>query len=338
MAAASPILIEVTRGDLVESRHLGSAVAVDAQGRAAAAWGDPDLVVYGRSAIKPLQALPLVESGAAERFGLGDAELALACGSHGGEPAHVSLGEAWLDRLGLSPAALECGAHPPLHEPSAQALLRAGQAPGAVHNNCSGKHTGMLTHAVHLGEPTRGYIAPDHPVQQRVRAALEAMTGLNLSVAVRGIDGCGLPQYGLPLRALARAMANLADPSGLPAERRAAVLRLRAAMIAQPFHLAGTGRFCTDMIQATAGRTLVKSGAEGVYVGILPTQGLGVALKIHDGAARARPVALGAILRHLGALDEAAWATLALHVAPTLRNHAGTPVGLVRPGPGWLEA
>ena len=211
--SAPPILIEVTRGDLVESRHAGSAIVVDAAGKVVAAWGDPERPVFGRSAIKPLQALPLVESGAAEHFALGDAELCIACGSHGGEPEHTRLVEAWLSRLGLSPAALECGCQLPLHEPSAHALLRAGVAPGPQHNNCSGKHTGMLTHTVHRGEPTPGYIRPEHPSQQRVRAALEAMTGLNLATAPRGIDGCGLPQYGMPLRAMAHAMA-LFEQSG----------------------------------------------------------------------------------------------------------------------------
>jgi L-asparaginase II len=338
VALAPPILVEVTRGDMVESRHTGSAAVVDAAGSLVAGWGDPEQVVYARSAIKPLQALPLLESGAADRFALGDAELCMACASHGGEPSHVSLVQAWLARIGLSEADLECGSHAPLYDPAARALLQAGQAPGAACNNCSGKHTGMLTHTVHLGEPTRGYIHPGHPAQLRVRSALEAMTGLNLSMAPRGIDGCGLPQYGMPLRALAHAMARFADPARLPAERRAAVERLRAAIAAQPFYLAGTGRFCTDLIQATAGRTLVKTGAEGVYVAILPGQGLGVALKIHDGGSRARPVALGAILRRLGALDDAAWAALAAHVSPVLRNHAGTEVGALRVGPGWLDA
>jgi L-asparaginase II len=335
---AAPILIEATRGDLVESRHTGSAIAVDVQGKVVAAWGDPEQPVFGRSAIKPLQALPLVESGAAERFGLGDAELSIACGSHGGEPEHVRVVEAWLTRLGRSAADLECGSHLPVYEPAAHALLRAAQAPGNAHNNCSGKHTGMLSHVVHLGEPTRGYIRPDHPAQLRVRAALEGMTGLNLSMAPRGIDGCGLPQYGMPLRAMAHAMARFADPAQLPAERRAAVLRIRAAIAAAPFYLAGTGRFCTDLIQATQGRVLIKTGAEGVYVAILPEQGLGVAMKIDDGGARPRAVAFGAILRRLGALDDDAWAALQSHVAPLLHNHAGTRVGAVRVGPGWLDA
>ena len=338
MVPAPPILIEVTRGDMVESRHIGSAVAVDANGGVVAAWGDPEQVVYARSAIKPLQALPLVESGAADRYGVSPAELCNACGSHGGEPAHVQLVQAWLARIGLSPDELECGSHLPSYTPAAHALLRAGEAPGNAHNNCSGKHTGMLTHTVHLGEPPRGDILAHHPAQLRVRAALEGMTGLNLSMAPRGIDGCGLPQYGMPLRALAHGMARMADPAHLPAERKAAVERIRSAIAAEPFYIAGTGRFCTELIQAAGGRTLIKTGAEGVYIAILPEQGLGVAVKIHDGTPRALPVALGAILRRLGALDDAAWAALSHHVTPVLRNHAGTEVGAVRVGAGWLDA
>jgi L-asparaginase II len=335
---ASRIRIEVTRGDLVESVHTGSGIAVDAAGRTVAAWGDPDAAVFGRSAIKPLQALPLVETGAAERWGLSDAELCIACASHNGEPEHARLVQGWLERMGLSVADLECGAHPPYYEPAARTLLLAGTAPDASHNNCSGKHTGMLSHVVHRGEPTRGYIQPDHPAQVRVRAALDAMTGLDLSRAPRGIDGCGLPQYAMSLRAMALGMARFADPARLPAERRAAVLRLRAAIVADPFYLAGTGRFCTDLIRATGGKVLIKTGAEGVYAAILPEQGLGVTLKFDDGGARPRPVAFGAILRHLGALDDIAWSALQAHVAPVLRNHAGTEVGAVRVGPGWLDA
>ncbi len=336
--SAPPILVEVTRGNLVESRHSGFAVATDAQGRVVAAWGDVEQPVYGRSAIKPLQALPLVESGAAERYGLGDAELCNACGSHGGEPEHERLVTAWLTRIGLSPADLECGSHLPSYEPAAHALLRAGGRANNAHNNCSGKHTGMLTHTVHRGDPAQGYIQPDHPTQRHVRAVLEAMTGLDLSRAPFGIDGCGLPQYAMPLRAMAQAMARYADPERLPAERKAAVLRIRAAIAAAPFYIAGTGRFCTELIQAAAGRVLVKTGAEGVYIAILPELGLGVAMKIADGASRATAVAFGAILRHLGALDDATWDAVSHHVSPILRNRAGREVGAVRVGPGWLDA
>lgn len=329
-----PLVVEVARGALVESRHVVHAVVSDAAGAIVAAWGDTAGWVYARSAIKPLQAVPLVESGAADAFGLSDAELALACASHNGEPAHVAAVEAWLARIGLSPADLACGTHLPIHEPSAHALLRAGTAPGPQHNNCSGKHTGVLTTAVHLGEPTGGYIRPKHPAQQRIVAVLEAFTGIALCDAPRGVDGCGFPQLGLPLAALATGMARLADPGALRPERRAAVARINAAVAAEPFMIAGTGRFCTAVVEATRGRVLAKAGAEGVYTAWWPDAGLGVALKVADGAARPRNLALAAMLRHLGALDEAAWQALLPAMGTVVRNHAGDAVGELRVAAG----
>ncbi|HLJ19996.1 MAG TPA: asparaginase, partial [Stellaceae bacterium] len=243
--SSNPVLVETTRGEMVESRHTGAAAVVDAAGRIVRSWGDIDAPVFARSAIKPLQALPLVETGAAERFGLGPVELALACASHRGEPIHVETVKRWLARADLGPQDLECGAHAPGNAAAAEALIRAGEAPSAVHNNCSGKHSGFLTTARHRGEPTRGYIGPDHPVQVRVRAVLEEMSGLDLSRAPRGTDGCGIPVIGISLRGMARAMARLADPKGLPAERAAASTRILDAMAAAPLMVSGTGTFNT---------------------------------------------------------------------------------------------
>lgn len=330
-SADDPVLVEAWRGALVESRHRGAAVVVDAQGRVVAAWGDIERSVYGRSAIKPLQALPLVESGAADRYGLGERALALACASHHGEPMHVAAVAAWLDRLGLGPADLECGAHLPADMAAAHALIRAGEQPSPLHNNCSGKHAGFLTTARHYGEPTRGYIGPDHPVQRRVLRALEGMTGLELSRAPRGVDGCGIPVIGIPLRALAQAWARLADIKGLPAERAAAARRLLDAMAAEPLMVDGTGGF-TAMVMAAAGHAVrLKPGAEGMFCAALPMHGLGVALKIADGAGRASEVAMGAILAGLGVFDEAQRARLAARLRPVIRNVAGRVVGELRP-------
>jgi L-asparaginase II len=326
-----PVLVEVTRGAAVESRHRGSAAVVDTAGRVALAWGDIAAPVYARSALKPLQALPLVETGAADAFGLGARELALACASHHGEPAHVDTVAAWLARLGLGVQDLECGAHPPLDPAAAKALIEHGIAPSALHNNCSGKHAGFLTAARHLGEPTRGYIAAEHPAQQRVLAVVEAMTGCDLSQAPRGIDGCGIPVIGMPLAGLARAMARMGDPRDLPPARAAAATRLLDAMAAEPLMVSGTTGFATALLRVAGDRVRAKPGAEGVYAAALPTLGLGLALKIEDGAGRAAEVALAAILTRLGVLDAAARAALAGRAEPPVRNVAGRIVGAIHP-------
>ena len=328
---ANPLVVEVTRGDMVESRHRAAVAVADADGKVVQAWGDVASPVYARSAIKPLQALPLIESGAADRYGLGAAEIALACASHSGEPRHVKTVVAWLERMALGVDDLECGSHLPHHAPSAAALLAAGAAPTPAHNNCSGKHAGFLATARHLGEPTRGYIRFDHPVQQRVLSVLEQMTGLDLGRAPRGIDGCGIPVIGLPLGNMAMAMARLADPGRLPPARAAASRRVLAAMAAEPHLVAGTGRFCTAVIAATGGTVLVKTGAEGVYVAILPTLGLGVALKVDDGAGRAAEVAMGQVLVHLRLLSAEQAAALVATLTPPVVNRAGTETGRVRP-------
>lgn len=316
---------------MVESRHRGAAAVIDAASRVVQAWGDIESPVFARSAIKPLQALPLMETGAADRYGLGDTEIALACASHRGEPVHVEAVRHWLERVGLGTQDLECGSHLPYNEAAAQALIRAGEKPSALHSNCSGKHSGFLTTARHRGEPTRGYIAPDHPVQRRVLAALEDMSGLDLSRAQRGTDGCGIPVIGISLRGMARAMARLGDPKGLPAERAAAGKRILDAMAAAPLMVSGTGGFAT-LAMTAAGRTVrVKPGAEGVYCATLPTLGYGVALKIDDGGPRASEVAIGAILERLGVLDAAARESLAPQLHPRIKNIAGLEVGAIRP-------
>ncbi len=323
------LTVEIVRGDMVESRHRVAACAVDAAGRIAFEAGDEGALVYPRSAIKPLQAIPLVETGAADAAGVTEAELALACASHGGEARHVALVAAWLARIGLSETDLECGGHPPSDPAAALALARAGEAPSQLHNNCSGKHAGFLTVARHLAAPTRGYIQPGHPSQRAALGTVFEMAGIPQEGAPRGIDGCGIPIAALPLAALARAFARFADPAGLAPDRRAAILRIRKAMTAEPFLVAGTGRFTTRLIQATKGAVLAKEGAEGVYVAAIPAAGLGVALKVADGAGRAASVALGEVLRRLGVLADAEEA-LADALAPAVRNVAGRVVGAIR--------
>ena len=321
--SATPVAVEVTRGGIVESRHRVAAAVAEPGGRVTARVGDAEVAIFPRSSVKPIQAVALIETGAADGFGLGAAELALACASHGGEPAHVDRVRAWLARLGLDETALACGAHPPTHKASARALRAAGGAPSAVHNNCSGKHTAMLATAVHMGEPTAGYLDPAHPVQRRIRAVFEALTGTSL--AEPGVDGCGVPNWPMSTATLALAMANLIE--------RPAATRLFAAMRAHPHLVAGTGRLDTALMTARPD-IVAKGGAEGVHVAVLPERRLAVAVKAEDGAGRAADVALLAMLEHLvgGIVDDARLAPFA-H-AP-VRNVAGRVVGEIRPAPGW---
>jgi len=331
----SPILVEVWRGTLAESAHRGAYVVVDADGSVVEAKGDPARAVFARSAIKPLQALPLVESGAAEAFGVRDDELALACASHSGEPFHVAAVTAWLGRVGLSVADLECGAHAPYHASSVKQLHAAGQEPTAAHNNCSGKHTGVLTTCRHLKDPTRGYINAEHAAQQLITRVLEEMCGVTLGKAPRGIDGCGFPQIAIPLRALAQGIARLGAPDRLSRDRAGACRRIATAMMTHPAMVSGTGRFCTRAMETARGKAVVKTGAEGVYMAAIPAKGYGIALKVDDGATRAAEVMMAALLiRHAG-LDAAQIAALEALQRPILTNVAGRTVGELRPAPSF---
>lgn len=334
MEAKNPLMIDVTRGAMVESCHRGHAVVVDGNGHVLHAWGDVEKVVYPRSAIKPLQALALVETGAADVFGLSDKELALAAASHGATPEHTDLAARWLERIGLGPEALECGGHEPMDEAAANEMIRKGVSPGPIHNNCSGKHIGFLTTARHLGEPVAGYTGPDHPVQQRMVSILAEMGGCDLSQAPTGTDGCGIPVYGMPLLAMATAFARMAAPGGLPPERQAATKRIIAAMTAHPRLVAGPGRFDTIVMEAV-GTLVVKTGAEGMYGGILPGLDMGIALKIEDGAKRAAEVAMAAILKFLGVIDDPAEKVLAAYFDASVTNAKGVAVGSIRMADGW---
>jgi L-asparaginase II len=327
---SNPILVEVLRGALVESSHRGAVAVADVDGVLVWTRGDVTRPVYPRSAVKPLQALPLVETGAAERYGLGEDELALACASHSGEPAHVAGVERMLAKAGLDAAALRCGVHWPLSQAAAHALARSGAAT-ALHNNCSGKHAGFLCVACALGVAHEGYAAPEHPVQREVHAVLESLTGAALPPERCAVDGCSVPTWAVPLANLARAFARFGTGRGMTRERAKAAARLRAACAANPWHLAGTGRFCTGMMQRFGARVFVKTGAEGVYCGALPEQGLGIAIKCDDGAGRAAEVAMAAMIARFLALDAANRAALESFLRPTLRNWNGIPVGALRP-------
>jgi L-asparaginase II len=314
----NPVLVELRRGGAVESAHRGALAVVDADGALRCALGDIDRPIFPRSAVKALQALPLVASGAAERYGLVDEELALACASHNGEPEHVRVAASMLAKAGLDEAVLECGTHWPLLDTAQRALAARGESPCALHNNCSGKHAGFvcLGGMLTVGEPRRwltDYVRHEHALMREVTHALVCVTGQDLERAPRGIDGCSIPTYGIALGALARGFARFGSGIGLAPELGAAARRLRAAVAHAPFMVAGSGRFDTRVMQLLGPRAFVKVGAEGVYCAALPELGFGVALKIDDGnTARAAEVVMAAVIEAL--------LTLSDDVARTLRS------------------
>jgi L-asparaginase II len=325
-----PVLIEVLRGNLVESRHRGAVAVADADGATLVALGDVAAPIFPRSAVKALQALPLVESGAAGRYGLGDEELALACASHSGEPAHVAGVERMLAKASLTPSALSCGSHWPLSQAAAIALARTG-APSALHNNCSGKHAGFLCLACSLGVDHADYWRPGHPVQREVRAVLEGLSGATLTAESCAIDGCSVPTWAIPLHNLALAFARFDTGHGLAPERAKAAARLRQACAKKPWYVAGTGRFCTDLMQLFGERVYLKTGAEGVCCGALPERGLGIAIKCDDGAGRAAEAIMAGLVGRLIPLTFAEREALAGFSHPVLRNWNGIEVGAIRP-------
>ena len=326
---SNPVVVEVLRGGLVESCHRGAVAVVDAKGKALFTVGDVTRPIFPRSAVKPLQALPLVETGAADRYALRDTELALACASHSSEPAHVEGVATMLTKIGLDPSALACGTHWPNSQAAAFALARTG-APSALHNNCSGKHVGFLCIAGAMGVDHVGYWRPDHAVQREVRAVLEDLTGVALSQDRCAVDGCSVPTWAAPLESLARAFAKFGSGHSLGSARARAAARLRAACAQNPWYVAGTGRFCTEVMQLLGARALAKTGAEGVFCGALPELGLGIAIKCDDGAGRAAEVIMAALLARFLRLNDQERAVLARLAAPTLRNWNGIEVGALR--------
>jgi L-asparaginase II len=318
---SNPVAVEVTRGGRVESRHRGAGVAVDSDGGVVFAFGEVERPVFPRSAVKPIQALPLIESGAADRYGLSEQELALACASHSGEPAHVALAAGLLAKAGLDERALACGAHWPLSAAAGRALAREGVEPSALHNNCSGKHAGFLCVACAAGLPVAGYETAQHGVQREVKAALEQVCGERLGEP--GIDGCSIPAYAISLRGLASGFARMATGRGLAPARAAAARRLMAAMAAHPWLVAGTGRFDAQAMTALGGRVVTKTGAEGVFCAAIPELGLGLAVKADDGAGRAAEAMIAALIARFVETPEG-------FVRVVLRNWRGTEVGEVR--------
>ncbi len=333
-------LVEVTRGEIVESIHFGAFIVVDSHGKVLASEGNPSLMTYPRSAMKPFQALPFIERGGAAAFSLTDQEVAILCASHSGTDLHKSVLEGMHAKIGLSEDDLACGVHWPGDSATRDAMKRAGQEPTPFRHNCSGKHTGMLAHAVLRGLDKEGYLDPGHPVQVTIRETLAEMVGMAPDEMPLGRDGCSAPVYGIPLQHMAQGVAKLADPVGLAEGRAAACRAITAAMRAHPVMVAGPGKFDTDLMTAAKGKLFCKGGAEGYQIiGVLPgvvsedAPGLGIAIKISDGddGGRARESVSLTLLEALGVLDEAELAALADYGNQPVKNWRGFEVGEVRP-------
>ena len=334
----NPVLADVSRGGSVESAHRGALAVFDADGACVLALGDIDRPVFPRSAVKGIQALALMESGAADRFDLTQGEIALACSSHSGEPAHAETAAHMLKKAGRTLACLECGTHWPMNEAAAHALARSGREPSALHNNCSGKHAGFVCAAVAMAEDPQGYVGADHPLQREVTAALETVFELDLSGAPRGIDGCAIPTFAMPLKAMATGFARFGAGVGFQPARGKAIRRIRQACAAEPFMVAGSGRFDTRIMTALRERAFTKTGAEGVYCAALPELGLGIALKIDDGATRASEAAMASLIAKYLPLGAAESAVIAVAMDAPIHNRNGAIVGHVRPAEGLRRA
>ncbi len=319
------VIAEVWRGGIVESRHAGAFVVADADGMVVMSGGDAARPTFARSSVKALQALPLVAGGAAERFGLGGEALALACASHVGTPAHTAVAAGMLASAGCDARCLECGTQWPSSQSASRALSAAGVGPGALHNNCSGKHAGFICTSVAAGQDPAGYVDPEHPVMRGVTAALGVVTGVDLDAVARGVDGCSIPTFAVPLQALAAGFARFGSGRHLPAEFVAASHVLREAVAANPVMIAGEDCFDTVLTAAFGTKLFIKSGAEGVCCGALPELGLGFAIKAEDGSMRAVEAGCASLLRRLlgphAVLDGLA--------SPVLRNWNGIAVGSV---------
>lgn len=326
MTTVNPVLVEVVRGDVVESRHRGAYAIVDKTGKVIASAGDITTPIYPRSAIKALQALPLVESGAAEHFNLSDAEIALACSSHNGEQDHVDGARAVLEKAGGSETELACGTQWPRDD---YKLLLSGEQPTDLHNNCSGKHAGMLAYAHHMGFDPKDYWKIDHRVQQAVAKIISQVCDYDLSKTDWGFDGCSLPNWTMPLENLALGFSRLASGNSLSPARKAAAAKIITAIRTHPFMVAGTNRFCTKLMQSVP-RAFVKTGAEGVFCACIPHAGIGIALKCDDGTPRASEPAIAAVLAGLDVWNAKERETLKEFSQITITNRRNIKTGQIR--------
>jgi L-asparaginase II len=322
------LLVNVWRGELVESRHFGNVVVADRDGRVLYALGDPKTVTYWRSSAKPFQAIPLIERGGIEKYGLTDQEIAMMCASHGGEEAHVQVISALLVKAGFPPQALQCGVGIPSHLKSAENILISQKTYTVLHHNCSGKHAGMLALAGLLGVGTENYFLADHPVQQVMLNAVSDCTEVPVNNMMLGIDGCGVPVYGLPLINMALAYAKLAKPEGcVEAQRAEAMRRICQAMTGEPYYVAGTDRLDTDLMRITRGRIVAKVGAEAVYGLGIVNEGVGIAVKIADGNQRGVGPVIISVLKKLGWLTTQELERLQKYWSPPLYNSRREIIG-----------
>lgn len=332
----NPVLVDVIRGGAVESCHRGSVIAINAEGRTVLSLGDTDAMVFPRSSLKPLQVLPLVESGAVDRFSMTEQELALACASHNGEDMHLEVLLPWMKRVGLSPSQLECGPSLPLDKNTAENTLRNGGSASRELHNCSGKHAGMLTMAAYLDEPLKGYSEYHHATQQGWMTLLSELSGVNIFDMPWDKDGCGLPAIALPLSAFAKSFVAFTRADKTGDKRQIATARVVSAMRSHPQLVAGFNRCCTASMRG-CDDLMVKVGAEGVFIAVAIKAGIVIALKSDDGANRGAEVMLGAALRHLGLLSAHQYEALTPWYKPDIKNSQQAVVGSVQPSKLWAD-
>jgi L-asparaginase II len=324
-------IVVAKRGEHIESRHTGSIAVVDEKGNLLYGVGDVQRLTFSRSSLKPVQAIPLIQSGAAERYLFNEKEIAVCCASHNGEEQHTQVVESILFRLGLGAEHLQCGTHPPYSHESYAALLKRGGEPTPLHNNCSGKHAGMLALALHLQSDAALYHHADHPVQRKVAEAVSELSGVAAEELETAIDGCGVPTFALPLDKLAYLYARLSNPASLGHSTRQAVKRITQAMVRYPEMVSGTNEFCTDVMRTCGGKVLAKGGAEGVYCLGLLDRGIGIAIKVEDGAPRAAYPTAAEALRQLGVLTPQEEEMLRAYRLPAITNRRGETVGRLEP-------
>ncbi len=324
-------LVHVYRGQYVESIHYGSVVLVNAQGEVVKSVGDPELKTFIRSSAKPIQALPIIFSGAAEKFSLTSREIAIMCASHSGEDVHVETVRSILHKIGVSEDKLDCGIHLPYHKPSADKLLKAGITPTPIYCNCSGKHSAMLTLCVYYGWDLENYTDINHPLQQLMLDVVSDVTEVPREDIWLGIDGCGVPVFGLPLRNMALGFAKLSQPETLSEKYQEAARFITQAMYSHPLLIGGTDRICTDLMEVMQGKVFAKAGAEAVYCVGFVGQGLGLAVKIADGNSRGRSVVVLKAMEDLGLITAEELAKLEKHRYPVVKNHHQTEIGVIKP-------
>ena len=327
----SELLIAVKRGQLIESIHRGDIAIVNAKGEVISSVGDIEKVIFARSSMKPLQTIPIIETGTADHYQFDDGDLALACASHNGEKQHTERAASILSRLDLDVTHLKCGIHPPRQQEAHEDLIRSGGVSTAIHNNCSGKHSGMLATAKHMNENVDDYYKIDHPVQQRIISVISDLTDVPKEDIQIGIDGCGVPVHGIPLWNLALGFARMADPSELEEPRKQSIRRVTDAMMNAPEMVGGTSRFCTDFMKCMDGKMFGKVGAEGVYCVGVPKVGIGIAVKIEDGNSRATSAVVMEVLRQMELIEEQEVKALESYHYPSLLNARKEQVGMLRP-------